>query len=109
MIACLNKASLSPARRQLVERLQRINFGRLEELVIRNQEPVLDPPPKVIREVKFGGDNGPRSELKDADFLLKSQVVELLDAIDGINNGVIELLEIKHGLPFRMLVRESTV
>lgn len=101
-----NKASLSPARRQLLELLQQINFGRLESLEVRDGQPVLSPRPLVVREHKFGGENGPRPELTSPDFALKQQVVELFEFFDEMQDGVIDVLEIKHGLPFRMVVRE---
>jgi hypothetical protein len=101
------KASLSPARRRLLELFQQINFGRLECLTIQNGEPQLAPPPRVVREIKFGGENGPRPELSAGNFLLKAQVVELFGYFDRLGNGTIEVLEIKHGLPFRMLVAEA--
>ncbi len=101
-----NKASLSPARRQLLELLQQINFGRLESLEVRDGQPVLSPRPLVAREHKFGGENGPRPELTSPDFALKQQVVELFEFFDEMQDGVIDVLEIKHGLPFRMVVRE---
>jgi hypothetical protein len=101
-----NKASLSPARRRLLELFQRVNFGRLESLAVCNREPVLDPRPVVVREHKFAGENGPRPELATDDFLLKQQVVELFAFFDQLQDGVIDVLEIKHGLPFRMIVTE---
>ncbi len=100
------KSSHSPERQQLIKEMQRINFGRIDCLVIRAGEPVLDPQPVLVREHKFGGDNGPRPELGAADFLLKQQVVELLAFFDELQNGVIDVLEIKHGLPFRVIVTE---
>lgn len=100
-------ASLPPERQQLLKRMQQANFGRFESLVVRNGQPVFDPSPLLIREVKFGGENGWRSEAEIGDFVLKSQVVELLRFLDQLRDGVIESLEIKHGLPFRMLVREE--
>ena len=100
------KSGLSASRRQLVELMQDINFGRLEELAIRGAEPVLDPPPAIVREIKFGGDNGPRPERRTDDFLLKSEVLELFGALDDLGDGVVNVLEIKHGLPFRMSLRE---
>ena len=100
------KASLSPARRRLLELLQQVNFGRLESLVIVDGEPVFDPPPRIVREIKFGGENGPRAELGASDFLLKSQVIELLAFFDELQNRTIDVLEIKHGLPFRVIVTE---
>lgn len=105
-MAVLSKASLPPSRRRLLEMFQQINFGRVESLVIQDGDPVLHPRPTIVREHKFGGENGPRAELATDDFLLKQQVVELFAFFDQLQNGEIEVLEIKHGLPFRMIVRE---
>lgn len=102
-----NKASLPPARRRLLEVLQQINFGRLESLVIRNGQPILDPMPRKVLEIKFDSENGPRPELGISDFLLKKQVVELFAFFDKSQNGVIDVLEVKHGLPFKMIVTEG--
>lgn len=102
----LSKASLPPARRHLLELFQQINFGRLESLSVRSADPVFDPHPVIIREHKFGGENGPRPELDVSDFVLKQQVVELFAFFDKLQNGVIDVLEVKHGLPFRIIVTE---
>ncbi len=106
MTQSVTKASLSPARRRLLELLQQVNFGRVEFLAVQDGEPVFDPPPRVIREIKFGGDNGPRPERDAADFALKAQLVELFRCFDQVGDGTIEVLEIKHGLPFRLMVAE---
>jgi hypothetical protein len=100
------KASVSEPRRRLVELMQSINFGRVEGLAIRNQDPVLCPPPRVVREYKFGGENGPRPELGIGNFLLKQQVVDLFAFFDDFEDGTIDVLEVKHGLPFRVIVVE---
>jgi len=102
-----SKSALSPNGARLVELMQRVNFGRIEQLVIADGEPVLDPPPRIIREIKFGGENGPRPEAGIEDFALKAQVVELFHTFDDLRDGVIEVLEIKHGLPFRMAVEAA--
>jgi hypothetical protein len=101
------KADLSPARRRLLERMQRLNFGRIERLRVRGGQPVFDPAPAVVREVKFGGENGPRPELARRDFLIKAQLADFFRQLDDLGDGVIDLLEVKHGLPFRMLVAEA--
>ena len=100
------KSGLSLSRRQLVELMQDINFGRVEDLRVFDADPAFDPMPVVVREFKFGADNGSRPELHTDDFVLKSQVVEMFDHLDRIRDCRIESLEIKHGLPFRMLIRE---
>jgi len=107
MAHAVTKSSLSPRRRCLLELLQRVNFGRLESLVVADGEPVFDPPPRIVREIKFGGENGPRPEAPIEDFELKAQVVELFRHIDELQDGVIGVLEIKHGLPFRMAVEDA--
>ena len=101
----IRKSDLSPARRRLVELLQQINFGRIESLHVRGGEPVLEEPsPKIYREIKFGSENGPRAEAESRNFALKAQVVELLSELDRLGDGQIDVLTIKHGLPFGMHV-----
>ena len=101
------KSSLSETQVQFVELMQRLNFGRVEGLTVRDGEPVLDPPPRVIREIKFGGENGPRPEVARADFALKAQVLGLFAQLEAMGNGTIRCLEIKHGLPFKMTIEED--
>jgi hypothetical protein len=99
------KCKLSPPRQRLLHLLQRIYFGRVDGLRVADGEPQFDPPPKVTREIKFGGANAPRAELPE-DFALKRQHLELFERLDRIGNGVIESLSVQHGLPFRMLLAE---
>jgi hypothetical protein len=96
----LAKADLPEPRKRLVELMQRVNFGRIENLIVRNGEPVLTPAPRIIREHKFAGENGPRPELGTGDFRLKAQLTDLFNLLDKIGNGTIAVLTIKHGLPF---------
>lgn len=98
------KNSLPEPRRRLVELMQRLNFGCIHGLVIRNGDPVLDVPhrPRVVQEVKFCADNAPRPEGDVPDFRLKAQVIEMFAHFDRVRNGVIESLSVKNGLPFGM-------
>ena len=99
-------ASLPPARARMVRLMQELNFGQVRDLVVRDGEPVFDPPPRVVREVKFGGDNGPRPEAAKTDFALKAQVRDLFAQLEALGDGVIPCLEIQRGLPFRMTIEE---
>src|SRR5262249_52741967 len=100
----VTKCMLSPRRQRLVEWMQETGFGRIEGLVASGGDPVLDPPPKVIRETKFGAaENGARPERASQDFELKDEVLDLMRYFDGLGDGTIEALEIRHGLPFRLL------
>ena len=102
----MNASSLSPARRQLLFCLQSINFGRIEGLRLQDGEPVLETA-TTVREIKFGGDNAPRPEVDLTDFQLKAQVIELFSHFDRIRDGMVRLLEFKHGLPFKMNVEDA--
>jgi len=86
--------------------MQRVNYGRIEGLSVCQGEPVLDPPPRIVREIKFGGDNGPRHEAAKADFEIKAQVRDLFAHLEVMGNGVVPCIEIQRGLPFRMTIEE---
>lgn len=96
----VTRSALSAPRRHLLEVLQRVSYGRVEGLVVRAGEPVLDPMPRVVREHKFGAENGPRPEVALADYKLKSLVADLMRLLDTIGDGTITVLTVKHGLPF---------
>ena len=100
------KSSLTPSQQKLLAEMQRINFGRICDLVVRDGQPVMDRPPRVVREIKFGGDNGPRPEAAKGDFSLKAQVRDLFVQLEALGDGVIPCIEIQRGLPFRMTVEE---
>lgn len=107
MTGTVTKATLSPQRRRLVEMMQGLNFGRVEGLIVRDGEPVFDPPPRVLREVKLCAENGPRPEVGKEEFALKAQVRGLFAQIEVMGDGVIPCLEVKHGLPFKMTIEED--
>ena len=102
----MKKKELSDKKRQLLKLMQTINFGRIEGLTIRGGAPLLTPPPRVVREFKFGGENGQRPEATKHDFTLKMEVCELFAQLVAMGDGLVISLEIKHGLPFRMTIEE---
>jgi hypothetical protein len=100
-------AALSPGRKDLVQLMQRLNFGRIEGLEIRNGEPVFEPAPRIIQDIKIGGENGPRPELAIKDFALRSAVIELFEHLSRIGDGTLESIEVKHGMPFKLVVEQA--
>jgi hypothetical protein len=95
----VTKSSLAPESAHLVELMQAVNYGRIEDLVIRSGQPVFDPAPRIIEKLKIGGDNGPRPEIGCPDFRLKGGVVELLELLARLGDGEVRLIEIRCGLP----------
>jgi hypothetical protein len=73
-------------------------------LEIRDGEPAFSPPPRVFVELKLDTSDGPRPESRLDRFPLRDQVERCFTQIARINEGTVELIEIRHGLPFRMVV-----
>jgi hypothetical protein len=101
-MANIAKGLLPPAGQRLVELMQRLHFGQILDLHIRAGQPVLNPLPRLVRDRKLGSEPTPRPASAREDFLLKEQVVELFAYFEHIGDGVIDLIEVKHGLPFRL-------
>lgn len=106
MFEPLQKTALSEPRTRLLELMQKINWGRIEGLRVVQGEPVFSPEPRVVRDHKLGVDEYPRSERRLRDFLVKSQLSDLFVQFERLGDGVIERLEVRNGLPFRMRVEE---
>jgi len=105
----MRKTQVSLPRRQLVELMQRINYGAIENLEVRNGEPVLDPIPVVLRDIALGRANGPHPAVHRRDFELKSEVVELFALFDREQDVRISLVVVQAGLPLRVRVRVTEI
>jgi hypothetical protein len=101
----LRLSELPPGRRVLVRLMRDRGFGTILRLHVRDREPVLDPAPEVVREVKLGATREERPGGGEQDFTLKAQVVDLFEQLDALGSGSIESLEIQNGLPFRLRLR----
>ena len=99
------KASLSAPRRRIVELMQEIVFGWME-VRKRQGEPVLDPPPRVVKKIKLGVAVGQRPERNRRDFLLKDRVVSLFAEFDRLGEGATMTILVQHGLPFMVETEE---
>jgi hypothetical protein len=98
---------LSAPRQRLVRLFQTINFGRIEELEIRNGEPEFSPPPRVFVELKLDREDGPRAERHLEQFQLLGQVARFFDQLARLGDGTIERIDVRHGLPFRMVIEAA--
>lgn len=66
-------------------------------------EPSFTPTPTVLVDVKLDQDEGPRSEVDLPDFELCAELRRLMNRIDGIKNGKVVRLEIRGGVPRRVV------
>jgi hypothetical protein len=86
--------------------MQRVYFGQIKDLSIQGGEPCFNPAPKIVQEIKMGAENGPPPELALDDFILKSQVVDLFTHLSQLDDTCVEI-EVRHGLPFRLIVEQA--
>ncbi len=101
-----NRAA-SPARQRLLALFQSIRFGRVHRLVVRGGEPVLDAGTAWTRTVKVLGENGPHPASVVAEYALKREAVEFFRMLDGLGDGAIGNVEVRHGLPFSFELDET--
>jgi hypothetical protein len=73
--------------------------------VLRRKIPsqIFKPGTLVYVEIKLDGDHGARSEVGLADFALPDEVLRLMAQLDAIQNGVIEEIEVRAGIPHRLV------
>jgi len=83
--------------------MQENPYCQIEQLAVVNGQPRFEPKTKIIAERKFGVNDGPRREAELAEYSLKKEHLDLLRQFDEIGSGVILTLEVRGGLPFRMI------
>jgi hypothetical protein len=98
---------LLTSERNLLDAIRTLGFGQIESLRIRAGEPVLDPWPTVVRDLKFGVDRQEPRATSSTDFELKREVAELFEYTREVEDGEIRILAVRHGLPFTMEIELS--
>jgi len=101
-----DQLSISEAQKRLLQLMHEVHYGKIEDLVISGGEPVLGLNVKVLRDVKLSGECSRKPILADRDYLDKPQVVEMLRQFRRLGDGVVQLVEIHDGLPFRIHIVE---
>jgi len=97
-------SQLSAPRQALVRLFQSINFGQVLGIVVQNGDPVFHPEPTVLLDVKLDADEGIRQEADLPDFALRDEVRRLMSRLEGIKQGRIERIEVRAGIPRRVVI-----
>lgn len=102
----VKRSELGDSERTLLDAMQVLNFGRIENLFVRDGRPVFNPSPRIIAAVKMSPQTTPREERQPCDFELKQEVVLLLRLLRRVGNGNILLIQIRHGLPSNVEIEQ---
>ena len=98
------KSKLSEPRKQLLQTMRQLHFGTIDGQVLRGGDPCSTPAPRITKEIKLGADAPERPTTATADFALKRQVTDLFDQFDRLPDGSVVTIEVRHGLPTRLIV-----
>ncbi len=103
----VRKSDLADEGRWLLEDMQRMGHGRYKKLPIYNGQPLVHPPPKRQRDHRPLGPAMKRPAVRTGDYILDDQYIEMFDEFKRIGNGVVLVLEVRDGLPYKMTIDES--
>jgi len=98
---------LSSERQSFIRRCQRLGFGTLRGLEVHDCEPVFGLKTEVLVDLKLDTDATPRPEQELGDFILRDEILRLFALLDDLRNGVIEQVEVRAGIPRRIMFRET--
>jgi len=91
---------LSQAQRSLVDLMHLHQFGRIENMPVRDGEPIFNSDVKVVRVARLGGGSDAAQVTRAIEFELKRQVRDLFEELERLREGTVIRLEFRHGLPF---------
>lgn len=97
-------SDLSPPRKVLLRTCQDLGHGQILDLHVVDHEPTFHPPPTLLWDIRLDADDAARPESELPDFALRAEVVRLLEALDTVKNGRIQRIEVRAGIPRRVLV-----
>ena len=91
---------LSPEQCSLLEIMRLHQFGRIENMTVRNGKLIFDGHLKIVRLVRLGGGSRGMKTPGTDEFELKKSVRDLFAELALLENASVIRLEFRHGLPF---------
>jgi hypothetical protein len=105
-MARLRFSELSAPRQALIRQCQRLGFGSIWGLEVRDGEPMFGPKTEVLFDLKLDSDETPRPELNLSDFVVCTEIRRLFSRLDTFANGTVEI-EVRAGVPRRLLFKAT--
>jgi hypothetical protein len=100
----LTKRSLDPVELKLVETIEELGFGRIEQISIRDGRPCFERGTQVVQEIKLGSEIETSVEHSSADLTLKREFERLFKHFNQVRDCPADI-EIRHGVPFKLSVK----
>ncbi len=101
----MRQHELSVSQRKLLILMEKVSYGRINNLEIRKGEPVVSEKSTIMRDMKLGADDS-YAAIGD-DFQLKKKVIDFFEELMKIKEGFIRKIEIRGGLPILIQLEEK--
>src|SRR3954453_24062281 len=98
----LRLSSVTLRRQQLIRACQVLGFGEVRGILVQDGDPNLEAG-SLMADERLDRPEDPRPEIGLNDFELCQEWCRLLARLDQIRNGVIERIEVRAGIPRRVL------
>jgi len=99
----MTRSSLNPGQVRTLEIIEVLGFGAIERLLIRGGVPCYEPEPRIIQTIKLGPERERQPNLNSADVTLKKEFESLFGHFTRLRDGIVDI-EVRHGLPFRLVL-----
>lgn len=101
----LRFSEVSERRQAFIRQCQRMGFGKIVNMAVRDCDPVFIQETEVLFDVKLDSEECPRPEQELKDFLLTAEIRRFFSKLDALRNGAIEHVEVRAGIPRRMVFK----
>jgi hypothetical protein len=99
----MTKSSLNPAQRQTLEIIESLGFGSIERLSVRGGLPCYEPEPRIVQAIKLDSEPERQPDHSCTDLTLKKEFESLFDQLSRLGDANVDI-EVRHGLPFRLVL-----
>jgi len=99
----MTKSCLNPSQRRIVEIIESLGFGVIEHLSIRGGLPCYELEPRIVQTIKLDSKHERQPNHFYADLTLKQEFANLFDQLSRLGDATVDI-EIRHSLPFRLVV-----
>ena len=102
----MTRRSLTLCESRLMEIIEGLEFGRIEQLCIQHGKPCFEQLPRVVQEIKLGSESERQDRQPDpsnADATLKKEFERLFRQLSQLDDSTVDI-EIRHSVPFRLVL-----